>query len=169
MNIPNAEELGMVESDNREPQTIFEFGELLSIIERLHRRLLDVLKAELDRRFPAKLNAVQALLLYNIGDSVMTAGDLRSRGHYLGSNVSYNLKKLVNQGFIHYSRSREDRRSVTVKLTDEGHYVRQMVEQILLAQCQTLEAECWLGVSDLNQVNEVLRTLERFWAARLSP
>ena len=157
----------MVQPDNREQQTIFEFGELLSIIERLHRRFLDVLKAELDRKFPAKLNAVQALLLYNIGDSVMTAGELRSRGHYLGSNVSYNLKKLVNQGFIDYSRSLEDRRSVTVKLTDEGHYVRQMVDEILLAQCRTLEAERWLDVGDLNQVNKVLHTLERFWATRL--
>ena len=94
-------------------QTMFEFGTLLSIIERLHRRLLDVLKVELERRLPARLNAVQALLLYNIGDSILTAGELRSRGHYLGSNVSYNLKKLVNLGFIDYARSPDDRRSVT--------------------------------------------------------
>ena len=69
--------------------------EALTLVERLHRRLLDVIKDEFDRRGRADINAVQALLLYNIGDKELTAGELRTRGYYLGSNVSYNLKKLV--------------------------------------------------------------------------
>lgn len=168
MNSSDAKEVDLMQPPEQARQTMFEFGALLSIIERLHRRLLDVLKVELERRLPAKLNAVQALLLYNIGDSVLTAGELRSRGHYLGSNVSYNLKKLVNLGFIDYARSSDDRRSVTVKLTEDGQDVRQLVEQILLAQCQTLESERWFGAAELGQVNEVLRALERFWAGRLT-
>src|SRR5881392_1100333 len=93
--------------------------ESLHLVERLHRRLLDVIKDEFDRRSRSDINAVQALLLYNIGDSELTAGELRTRGYYLGSNVSYNLKKLVEMGFLHHARSRMDRRSVRIKLTEK--------------------------------------------------
>jgi hypothetical protein len=72
-------------------------------VERLHRRLLDVIKDEFDRRGRSDINSVQALLLYNIGDKELTAGELRTRGYYLGSNVSYNVKKLVEMGFLHHA------------------------------------------------------------------
>src|SRR3989440_316484 len=97
--------------------------EALTLIERLHRRLLDVIKDEFDRRGRADINAVQALLLFNIGDKELTAGELRTRGYYLGSNVSYNLKKLVEMGFLDHQRSRVDRRSVRIKLTEKGREV----------------------------------------------
>src|SRR2546421_4294539 len=93
--------------------------EALTLIERLHRRLLDVIKDEFDRRGRADINAVQALLLFNIGDKELTAGELRTRGYYLGSNVSYNLKKLVEMQFLDHQRSRIDRRSVRIKLTEK--------------------------------------------------
>ncbi|MFK4684388.1 DNA-binding MarR family transcriptional regulator [Bradyrhizobium diazoefficiens] len=99
--------------------------EALTLVERLHRRLLDVIKDEFDRRGRADINSVQALLLYNIGDKELTAGELRTRGYYLGSNVSYNLKKLVELGFLDHQRSRVDRRSVRIRLTPQGQEVRQ--------------------------------------------
>src|SRR5262249_59012702 len=86
--------------------------EALTLVERLQRRLLDVIKDEFDRAGRSDVNSVQALLLFNIGESELTAGELRTRGYYLGSNVSYNLKKLVEMGYIHHQRSRMDRRSV---------------------------------------------------------
>ncbi|MEQ9572277.1 MAG: helix-turn-helix domain-containing protein, partial [Nitratireductor sp.] len=86
--------------------------ESLQRVERLHRRLLDVIKDEFERNGRSDINAIQALLLFNIGNAELTAGELRSRGYYLGSNVSYNLKKLVDLGFINHQRSRVDRRSV---------------------------------------------------------
>ena len=92
----------------------------LRMIERLHRLLLDVIKDEFERLGSSEVNSVQALLLYNIGDAELTAGELRSRGYYLGSNVSYNLKKLVEAGYIHHERSNNDRRSVRVSLTEKG-------------------------------------------------
>src|SRR5881394_4498566 len=101
--------------------------EALTLVERLHRRLLDVIKDEFDRRGRADINSVQALLLYNIGDKELTAGELRTRGYYLGSNVSYNLKKLVEMGYIHHQRSRMDRRSVRVSLTEKGSEVATIV------------------------------------------
>ena len=94
-----------------------EYLQALRLIERLHRLLLDVIKDEFDRIGEKELNSVQALLLYNIGESELTAGELKTRGYYLGSNVSYNLKKLVDMGYIHYKRSETDRRSVRVSLT----------------------------------------------------
>src|SRR3974390_1348740 len=104
------------------------YMEALTLVERLHRRLLDVIKDEFDRRGRSDINSVQALLLYNIGDKELTAGELRTRGYYLGSNVSYNLKKLVEMGFLDHQRSRVDRRSVRIKLTDKGVDVRDTVQ-----------------------------------------
>ena len=89
-------------------------------MERLHRRLLDVIKDEFERRGRDDVNSVQALLLYNIGDKELTASELRTRGYYLGSNVSYNVKKLVEMGYLHHARSRIDRRSVRISLTEKG-------------------------------------------------
>src|SRR5204862_6458350 len=86
--------------------------EALTLIERLHRRLLDVIKDEFDRKGRADINSVQALLLFNIGDKELTSCELRTRGYSLGSNVSDNLKKLVEMGFLELQPSRADRRSV---------------------------------------------------------
>ena len=113
--------------------------EALTLVERLHRRLLDVIKDEFDRRARADINSVQALLLYNIGDKELTAGELRTRGYYLGSNVSYNLKKLVEMGFLDHQRSRVDRRSVHVKLTDKGREVRDAVDALYQKHVRIVE------------------------------
>src|SRR4030088_600507 len=101
--------------------------EALTLVERLHRRLLDVIKDEFDRRNRNDVNSVQALLLFNIGDKELTAGELRNRGDYLGSNVSYNVKKLVEMGYLHHARSRVDRRAVRISLTPLGHEVHEIV------------------------------------------
>src|SRR5438067_9253916 len=106
------------------------YMEALTLVERLHRRLLDVIKDEFDRAGRSDVNSVQALLLYNIGDSELTAGELRTRGYYLGSNVSYNLKKLVEMGFLHHARSRMDRRSVRISLTDKGAEVHKIIQDL---------------------------------------
>ena len=87
-----------------------DYLESLAMIERLHRLLLDVIKDEFERLGVLEINAVQALLLFNIGHKVMTAGELQRRGYYQGSNVSYNLKKLIEAGYIDHQRSDIDRR-----------------------------------------------------------
>jgi DNA-binding MarR family transcriptional regulator len=115
-----------------------EYLRALRLVERLHRLLLDVIKDEFDRLGGAELNSVQALLLYNIGDSELTAGELKTRGYYLGSNVSYNLKKLVDMGHIHYKRSDKDRRSVRVSLTDKGLEARAVIQKLYQRQLGSL-------------------------------
>lgn len=141
--------------------------EALTLVERLHRRLLDVIKDEFDRQGRADINAVQALLLFNIGDSELTAGELRTRGYYLGSNVSYNLKKLVEMGFIHHQRSRTDRRSVRVSLTDKGLEVAKIVNGLYERHMLSVEQVGEIGTDDFKQLNQSLRRLERFWTDQI--
>jgi DNA-binding MarR family transcriptional regulator len=139
----------------------------LKLIERLHRLLLDVIKDEFERLGRTDVNSVQALLLYNIGDAELTAGELTSRGYYLGSNVSYNLKKLVDAGYIDHQRSTVDRRSVRVKLTDKGQEVCKLVNTLYQRQLKSLEQVGGIGSDDLEVLNKALIRLERFWTDQI--
>ena len=89
------------------------------MIERLHRQFIDVLKTELNRTGVRDINGVQALLLTNIGREQISIRDLVERGYHLGSNVSYNIKKLADLGYLEQKRSLHDKRSVTVWLMDK--------------------------------------------------
>jgi DNA-binding MarR family transcriptional regulator len=139
----------------------------LTLVERLHRRLLDVIKDEFDRRSRGDINAVQALLLYNIGEKELTAGELRTRGYYLGSNVSYNLKKLVETGFLDHQRSRIDRRSVRIRLTDKGREVRDIVESLYQKHVRTVEQVGGINSEEFATLNKSLHRLERFWTDQI--
>ncbi|KPF98129.1 MarR family winged helix-turn-helix transcriptional regulator [Rhodopseudomonas palustris] len=141
--------------------------EALTLVERLHRRLLDVIKDEFDRRGRADINSVQALLLYNIGDKELTAGELRTRGYYLGSNVSYNLKKLVELGFLDHQRSRVDRRSVRIRLTAQGQEVRHIVEALYQKHVKTVEQVGGISSEEFATLNKSLHRLERFWTDQI--
>jgi DNA-binding MarR family transcriptional regulator len=141
--------------------------EALTLVERLHRRLLDVIKDEFDRRGRADINSVQALLLYNVGDKELTAGELRTRGYYLGSNVSYNLKKLVEMGFLDHQRSRVDRRSVRIKLTDKGQEVRNIVDTLYQKHVRTVEQVGGISSDEFVTLNKSLHRLERFWTDQI--
>lgn len=144
-----------------------EYLQGLRLIERLHRLLLDVIKDEFDRQGGAELNSVQALLLYNIGESELTAGELKTRGYYLGSNVSYNLKKLVDMGYLHYKRSETDRRSVRVSLTKKGKDACDVVQNLYKRQMSSLEAVGQVKQDDMQSLNKALVRLERFWSDQI--
>ena len=137
--------------------------ECLNLVERLHRQLLDVIKDELERVGQPDVNSVQALLLFNIGEQELTAGELRTRGHYLGSNVSYNLKKLVEGGYINHVRSEADRRSVRVSLTEKGKEIRKIVACLFDRHVHLVEPAGGLQVSEFASLNKTLQRLERFW------
>jgi DNA-binding MarR family transcriptional regulator len=141
--------------------------EALTLVERLHRRLLDVIKDEFDRRGRADINSVQALLLYNIGDKELTAGELRTRGYYLGSNVSYNLKKLVELGFLDHQRSRVDRRSVRIRLTAQGQEIRRVVDALYQKHVKTVEQVGGISSEEFATLNKSLHRLERFWTDQI--
>jgi DNA-binding MarR family transcriptional regulator len=139
----------------------------LKLVERLHRLLLDVIKDEFERLGRADVNSVQALLLYNIGDAELTAGELTSRGYYLGSNVSYNLKKLVDAGYINHQRSTTDRRSVRVRLTEKGQEVCKVVSGLYQRQLKSLQQVGGIAADDLETLNKALIKLERFWTDQI--
>jgi len=141
--------------------------EALAMVERLHRRLLDVIKDEFDRRNRNDVNSVQALLLFNIGDKELTAGELRTRGYYLGSNVSYNVKKLVEMGYLHHARSRIDRRAVRISLTPLGREVHEIVAKLYDKQIATVEQIGGLSQDEFKRLNVSLQRLERFWSDQI--
>ena len=139
------------------------YFETIILIERLHRRFLDMLKAELDRGGIGDINNIQALILYNIGRDELTVGELTARGYYLGSNVSYNVKKMVDNGYLMQERSDHDRRTVWVRSSDKGLALRDRLEQLFQRHVDTLDG-AQLNQSTLQTGNSVLRQLERFWS-----
>jgi DNA-binding MarR family transcriptional regulator len=141
--------------------------EALSLVERLHRLLLDVIKDEFERVGVLEINAVQAMLLFNIGDNEVTAGELKSRGYYQGSNVSFNLKKLVEMGYMHHQRCEIDRRSVRVKLTDQGRQVRKVVTELFERHADGLQNRGVLGHEGLENITSSLNRVERYWTDQI--
>jgi len=141
--------------------------EALTLIERLHRRLLDVIKDDFERTGEPEVNPVQALLLFNIADAELTAGELKTRGHYQGSNVSYNLKKLVEAGYVRHERSSTDKRSVRVSLTDKGQAIRDRVDALYNRQLQAVEQVVGLSCDELDRLNKALTRLERYWTDQI--
>lgn len=141
--------------------------ETLSLVERLHRLLLDVIKDEFERTGLLDINAVQALLLYNIGDNEVTAGELKSRGYYQGSNVSYNLKKLVEMGYMHHQRCEIDRRAVRVRLTPKGRQVHEAVGRLFARHAEGLQSRNVLSYDQVDLINGTLRRVERYWTDQI--
>jgi DNA-binding MarR family transcriptional regulator len=143
-----------------------DYAETISLIERLHRRFLDVLRVELDRLGIADINNAQGLLLANIGRQEVSVGELMSRGYYLGSNVTYNLKRLVETGYVAQERSQRDRRVVRIRLTERGLQLSQKLALVLEHQSQDVAADPKLA--DLAELNAYLRALEGFWSTRVA-
>jgi len=137
--------------------------ETIALIERLHRECLEVIRADLDRHGIRDLNNVQAMILFNIGADELTVGELTNRGYYLGSNVSYNVKKMVENGYLIQERSPHDRRAVNVRLSPKGLDVCEKMHSMYERHAQDLGR----GVAsneDLQAANLLLRRIERFWA-----
>ena len=132
------------------------------LIERLHRRFLDVIKTELDRLKIEEVNNVQMLMLYNINSEQLTIGELTHRGYYLGSNVSYNVTDLVDKGYLIKERSPHDKRSTRVKLSDKGLVLCQKIDELYKRNVDALK----VGKPNINalpDVNLTLTQLEQFW------
>ena len=139
----------------------------LALLERLHRLLLDVVKDEFERLGILEINSVQALLLFNVGDNEVTAGELKSRGYYQGSNVSYNLKKLVELGYMHHQRSEIDRRSVRVRLTEKGRRVRGQLSDLFARHAEGLAKRGLIDPEGMENINQSLKRMERYWTEQI--
>mgnify|MGYP003536105491 CR=1 FL=1 len=153
--------------DGSQKALIAGYLESLALVERLHRLLLDVIKDEFERLGVLEINSVQALLLFNIGENEVTAGELKTRGYYQGSNVSYNLKKLVDLGYMHHQRSEIDRRSVRVRLTEKGRQVRGMLSELFARHAEGIERRALIDASGMDEINMSLKRMERFWTEQI--
>jgi len=143
------------------------YYETVLLVERVHRHFLEVIKTELDRHGIQDINNVQALILYNIGVDEMTVGELTARGYYLGSNVSYNVKKMVENQYLGQERSPHDRRSVRIKLSDKGLGLHKIITESLERQVSALPA-AHITSEELTQAIDALRKLERFWSGMIN-
>lgn len=141
--------------------------EAVALVERLHRHFLEVVKIEMDRLGIRDINNVQALILYNIGNEELTVGELTQRGYYLGSNVSYNLKKLIEQGYIAQARSPHDRRSVRIKLTQKGLELHRRLDGVFQRHADDLGRGS-VKLEEMQAMDQTLRRIERFWNAAVA-
>ncbi len=141
------------------------YFDAIQLIERLHRYFLDVVKVELDRKGLQDINNVQAMILYNIGTDDMTVGELTLRGYYLGSNVSYNVKKMTENGYIEQNRSKHDKRSIRVKLTKKGLDLYKTLEDMFKRHDKQIE-NTELSPARLSDLNKTMKMLERFWSSQ---
>ena len=139
--------------------------EVISLVERLHRQFLGVVKLELDAQRVHDVNNVQALMLFNMGHADISVGELMLRGYYLGSNVSYNVKKLSESGYLVYERSAHDRRSIRVRLTPKGRALRDRLSSMLNRHIEML-GQTQITDTDLQRAAATLQQLERFWMRR---
>lgn len=144
-----------------------EYLETIKLIERLHRQFLEVVKSELDRLGLADINNVQSLILWNIGQDELTVGDLTNRGYYLGSNVSYNVKKMVENGYLVQERSPHDRRSVRLRVSDKGLSLCDKIAAMFERHDEGLDRAS-LTSEQLLSINQILRNLERMWTDTLA-
>lgn len=140
--------------------------ELVMLFEGLHRLFLDVLKIEIDKLSLKDLSNVQAVILYNIGNNQLTVGEISNRGYYLGSNVSYNLKKMIESGYVLQKQSTNDKRSVYVSLSSKGKQVYKKIDDMLQAHVKSLPNNN-LDEKDLKLLLEKSRRLETFWSHML--
>jgi DNA-binding MarR family transcriptional regulator len=136
--------------------------ETILLIERLHRRFLDVVKSELDRLKVEDINNVQTLILYNIGADQLTVGELTNRGYYLGTNVSYNVKNLVESGYLIQEKAPHDKRSTRVKLSEKGAALVAKMDALIERNVTDLDKRS-PGLAFLTDVNKSMHNLERFW------
>jgi DNA-binding MarR family transcriptional regulator len=139
------------------------YYEAIQLIERLHRHFLDVLKVELDKKNIQDINNVQSMILYNVGEDEMTVGELTIRGYYLGSNVSYNVKKMVENEYLIQERSVHDKRSIRVRLSEKGIELRKMISEMFQRHDEQIVGT-EVTKERLEDLNQTLKMLERFWA-----
>ena len=136
--------------------------ETVQLMERLHKQFLELVQAELDESHTLDLNSVQSLILHSIGRDEVLIGDLTQRGYYLGTNVSYNVRRLIDTGYLTQARSEHDRRAVKIRVTPKGLALCERLDRAFEAHVRQLDGAAMLGA--LAHASDVLKKLSGFWA-----
>lgn len=143
------------------------FFKSISAIERLHQKLHEILGLVLEKTPYSDVSPVQALLLFNISDNRTTVGELKSRGFYLGTNVTYNLKKLVKAGYVNRVIMPTDKRSMIVSLTRKGKAARDQVNDFFEQEIATILEDCPLEFEEIETGLKVNEIWDSFWEMQL--
>lgn len=138
------------------------YRELTRLIERIHRRLMDVVRIELARLGIDDISPVQVVMLLNIQGEEVSVRDLIERGYYLSSNASYNLKQLLEAGYIDRSASQRDKRAARIRLSERGEELCRELRAVEEAHAGRLIAGAE-ELSDFETAYRTLRRLERTW------
>lgn len=136
------------------------------VSERLHRLFLDTIKHELQLMKINDINNIQCLVLYNMGENEVNVGELTKWGYYLGSNVSYNLRKLVENGYVIQKRVYSDRRQTIVSLTQKGFDLRNKLNEVLSLHAEILSNEYYVNESHLEDITKAFKNIEKFLKGR---
>ena len=83
--------------------------ESIALIEKIYRLFLDVLKFELQKIRALDLNQTQAMILMYVGNQKMSISEIVEKGNFVGSNVSYNVKKLIQSKYVTQESSEFDK------------------------------------------------------------
>jgi DNA-binding MarR family transcriptional regulator len=137
--------------------------ELPRLIERMHRHYLDVLGPALTRFGADDISPVQFMMLLHLTGGEISVRELIERGHYLGSNATYNLKQLTECGYIERLPSPRDKRAARLKLTERGAaLVTHMREQDRAIIAPLYEQESMAALFE--STYKALRQLENRWS-----
>ncbi|MBF9233882.1 winged helix DNA-binding protein [Microvirga sp. BT350] len=140
--------------------------DLLRVVERVHRRYLDIFRLDLGRLGVDDLSPSQVMMLFTIGADELTVRDLIDRGYYLGSNASYNLKRLAETGYIDRNASERDRRSARIRLSEKGRKLCEAVRKMDVSY-HRLVARNAEERHELEIAFKTLQRLEQVWTGAL--
>ncbi len=131
-------------------------------IVQAQKSFLELIEHELKLINEENLSAVQALIILNIGDNDVSLGDLVLKRGYSGSNASYNIKKIANEGYIEQIPSPHDKRSLILRLTNKGTDVFKKLKSAIDKHSQKLEHVVFDRVN-YSRVSKFLREISNYW------
>jgi DNA-binding MarR family transcriptional regulator len=143
------------------------YCELTSILDRLHRRYLDVVRLELEGIGVRDVNPAQALLLTMVGEGDVPLRDIMQRGGYTASTATYMIKKLVEYGYLEQARAAHDRRTMRLRLTRTGKRIADHLMLLNSRHADYVGAEDGLE-AEIADTTRTLRRLDRAWGEFLT-
>ena len=138
--------------------------EFAMLSESVYRTFLDLIKYELDSAGIIDINPIQAAVLLNIVNADQIAkGDVLKKGYYMGSNASYNLNKMKENGYIDQIQSEFDKRISYLRLTDKGVRLSDSLNEKISSHSQSIESNTSEKTTNIGKLITQLRSVENHW------
>jgi DNA-binding MarR family transcriptional regulator len=108
----------------------YHYLRIFSLSENLNHTFLQSLKRNLVKNKINDINSIQCLILYNIGTKKINVSDIKNQNYYIGSNVTYNLQKMIENNYLIKEKSLLDGRNQEIKLSKKGLSLYMQLNQI---------------------------------------